>query len=114
MRSLLRFTLPLLAAFTLTTAAFAAESTPATPAAKRPLSLDDFDAWRSLASPTLSRDGRWLAYSFMPQDGDGEVVVREIAKARRNTIFELGPPTLIATKLPGLHCETSTPTLIKI
>jgi len=50
MRSLLRFTLPLLAAFTLTTAAFAAESTPAAPAAKRPLSLDDFDA----AQPRLT------------------------------------------------------------
>ena len=94
MRSLLRFTLPLLAAFTLTTAAFAAESTPATPAAKRPLSLDDFDAWRSLASPTLSRDGRWLAYSFMPQDGDGEVVVRELATGReqRLPVGALPPP----------------------
>ena len=94
MRSLLRFTLPLLAAFTLTTAAFAAESTPATPAAKRPLSLDDFDAWRSLASPTLSRDGRWLAYSFMPQDGDGEVIVRELATGReqRLPVGALPPP----------------------
>jgi dipeptidyl aminopeptidase/acylaminoacyl peptidase len=94
MRSLLRFTLPLLAAFTLTTAAFAAAPAPANPTAKRPLSLDDFDAWRGLASPTLSRDGRWLAYSFMPQDGDGEVIVRELATGReqRLPVGALPPP----------------------
>ena len=96
MRSLLRLTLPLLAAFCLTTAASAAATAPLAPAAKRPLSLDDFDAWRSLASPTLSRDGRWLAYSFMPQDGDGEVILRELATGReqRLPVGALPPPPL--------------------
>jgi hypothetical protein len=37
-----------------------------------------------------------------------------MAKARRKTILEFGPPTLIATKFPGLQCETNSPTLIKI
>ena len=50
--------------------------------AKRPLTHADFDAWRSLGSPQLSRDGHWLAYSFMPQDGDGELIVRELATGR--------------------------------
>ncbi|MBC7369878.1 MAG: S9 family peptidase [Undibacterium sp.] len=65
-------------------------------AAQRPLSLDDFDAWRSLASPNVSRDGRWLAYSFMPQDGDGEVIIRELATGReqRLPVGALPPPPL--------------------
>ena len=33
---------------------------------KRPLAPADFDHWRAIATPTLSRDGRWLAYSYMP------------------------------------------------
>jgi dipeptidyl aminopeptidase/acylaminoacyl peptidase len=49
------------------------------PAPKRPLSHRDYDAWRDIGQPTLSRDGRLLAYTFMPQDGDGEVVVRNLA-----------------------------------
>jgi len=50
----------------------------ATLAAKRPLRWEDFDGWRSISSPTLSPDGRWLAYNFMPARGDGEVIVRQL------------------------------------
>ncbi len=68
----------------------------AQPAAPRPLTHEDFDAWRSLFTPTLSRDGRWLAYSSMPQDGDGDVVVRELAtgKEQRLPVGMLLPPPL--------------------
>jgi hypothetical protein len=44
----------------------------------------------------------------------GDIAVREIANALRRTILELGPPTLIAAKFPGLQCATNSPTLIKI
>ena len=65
--------------------------------AKRPLAHADFDAWRSIATPALSRDGKWLAYSLQPQDGDGELVIRELAtgKERRETIGALPPPSLV-------------------
>jgi len=46
--------------------------------AKRPLRWEDFDGWRSITSPTLSPDGNWLAYSFMPARGDGEIVARQL------------------------------------
>ena len=39
---------------------------------------------------------------------------RETANARRRIIFEESPPTLIATKFPGLHLSTRSPTLISI
>ncbi len=50
--------------------------------APRPLHHTDYNAWRSIGSPTLTRDGRWLAYAYMPQVGDGEIVLRELAAQR--------------------------------
>ena len=44
--------------------------------AKRPLSPADWDTWRSITGTTLSADGGWVAYTLVPQVGDGELVVR--------------------------------------
>ena len=48
-------------------------------AAKRPLRHTDYDSWKSIAPQVLSRDGRYLAYGLFPQDGDGELVIRNLA-----------------------------------
>jgi len=48
--------------------------TAAGPAAKKPLSYDAYNGWRSIQSTQLSRDGQWLVYALVPQDGDGELV----------------------------------------
>ena len=63
---------------------------------KRPIAHTDFDAWRTIATPVLSSDGKWLAYSVQPQDGDGELIVREIAsgKERRESVGLLPPPMI--------------------
>lgn len=54
-----------------------AQQKPAT--TKRPLTHQDDDSWRSIQAPQLSRDGKFVAYAFMPQDADGEIVVRNVA-----------------------------------
>lgn len=66
----------------------------AQPAAPRPLAHSDYDTWRSIGAPQLSRDGHWLAYSFMPLDADGDVIVRELATGRdwRIPVGTLPPP----------------------
>lgn len=46
--------------------------------AKRALTHQDYDSWRSIQGQTLSRDGKFLAYASMPQDGDGEIIVRNL------------------------------------
>ncbi len=46
--------------------------------AKRALTHQDYDAWRSIQGQALSRDGKFLAYAAMPQDGDGEIIVRNL------------------------------------
>src|SRR5690606_24182771 len=48
-------------------------------AAKRPLTWDDLDSWRSFSTPIVSRDGQWLAYGDMPAKGDGVVVARNLS-----------------------------------
>jgi dipeptidyl aminopeptidase/acylaminoacyl peptidase len=48
-------------------------------AAKRPLTHNDYDSWRAIQDPQLSHDGKLLAYALVAQDGDGEVVVRNLA-----------------------------------
>src|ERR1043165_8949477 len=53
---------------------------------KRPLTHADYDSWRSIQGPTLSRDGKYLAYALVPQDGDGEVVVRHLERSEERRV----------------------------
>lgn len=52
--------------------------------AKRPLTHEDYSSWKSIQSPALSRDGKWLAYGLFPQEGDGELVIRELATGKEH------------------------------
>ena len=48
-------------------------------ATKRPLRHLDYDSWHSIQVPQISRDGKFVACAFMAQDGDSEIVARNIA-----------------------------------
>ena len=45
-------------------------------ASKRLLTQADWDRWRTISSPAISNDGRWVAYTLIPLVGDGELVIR--------------------------------------
>ena len=47
--------------------------------AKRPLTHQDYDSWHSIQAPQISRDGKFVAYAYMAQDADSEIVVRNVA-----------------------------------
>ena len=49
---------------------------PAAP--KRPITHKDYDTWHSIQSPQISRDGKFVAYAYMAQDADSEIVVRNV------------------------------------
>ncbi len=49
---------------------------------KRPLNHRDYDSWKTIAGQRLSNDGKFLAYSVFPQDGDGEVVIRNLVTGK--------------------------------
>ena len=86
---IVRFAAPLALGLALTSA-------PAAQTAKLPLTHDDYDAWRSIYTPTLTRDGRFLVYSFMPQEGDGDLVVRDLktGQERREGVGAMPPPVI--------------------
>ena len=47
-------------------------------AQKRAITAKDFDTWKSITGQALSHDGHFLAYGLFPQEGDGEVIVRDL------------------------------------
>src|SRR3954447_18405197 len=47
-------------------------------AAKRPLTYDVMDYWKSIQGTRLSDDGQWLAYATTAQSEDGDVVGRNL------------------------------------
>ena len=46
---------------------------------KRPITHKDYDNWHSIQSPQISRDGKLVAYAYVAQDADSEIVVRNVA-----------------------------------
>ena len=48
-------------------------------APKRALTHKDYDTWHSIQSPQISRDGKFIAYAYMAQDADSEIVVRNVS-----------------------------------
>jgi len=46
---------------------------------KRAITHKDYDNWHSIQSPTISRDGKFVAYAYMGQESDSEIVVRNLA-----------------------------------
>ena len=63
-------------------------------AQKRAIRASDFDSWKSINGQVLSRDGRWLAYGVFPQEGNGEVVIRDLKTGQewRENAGELPQP----------------------
>jgi dipeptidyl aminopeptidase/acylaminoacyl peptidase len=49
---------------------------------KRPLNHNDYDGWKSIVGQKLSNDGKFLAYGLFPQEGDGDVVVRNLVTGK--------------------------------
>ncbi len=73
-RRFLRFSAWLFAATVLVTAPFAQT--------RRPLNHGDYDGWRSIVGQRLSNDGKFLVYGLFPQEGDGEVVIRNLVSGK--------------------------------
>src|SRR5882724_2707251 len=49
---------------------------------KRPIHHKDYDSWRAIVGQKLSNDGKYLAYGVFPQEGDGEVVIRNLVTGK--------------------------------
>lgn len=45
---------------------------------KKPLDHDVFDEWQGISNHTLSREGDYVLYELNPQEGDGNLIVRDL------------------------------------
>lgn len=103
-------TFALLATMALAQQAPAGARTAQTPVTKRALTHQDYDSWRSILAQQVSRDGKFVAYAYVPQDGDGEIVVRNIAtgvdwRALRGYRPPVPPPDDPGTNLAEFQAE---------
>jgi hypothetical protein len=55
-------------------------------AQKPPLSDKIYDGWKSLSSPKISDDGKWVTYVINPQQGDGWLYIYDVAKIRKDSV----------------------------
>lgn len=44
----------------------------------RPLEINDILAWKNISSAQISSDGKWFVHSLTPNEGDSELVIKEI------------------------------------
>jgi dipeptidyl aminopeptidase/acylaminoacyl peptidase len=80
----------------LAAASLAALALPAHAQQKRALDHSDYDIWKRIQNDVVSRDGRWLAYQLTPGDGDGTLLVRELAGRRALSLDRGASPVLTA------------------
>jgi dipeptidyl aminopeptidase/acylaminoacyl peptidase len=59
---------------------------------KHPLTMEDLLSWKSIRFPSLSNDGRWMAYVLAPNEGDAEFVVRSTIAGAKETRVAVGEP----------------------
>lgn len=62
--------------------------------AKKPLTYKVYDSWKSIQGSRISDDGRWLVYSLVPAEGDGELVVLEL-QTGKETRYPRGKEAVI-------------------
>src|SRR5690348_12860699 len=69
---------------------------------KRALTHRDYDNWKTIVGEKLSDDGKFLVYTLVPQEGDGELVLRnlETGTERKETIGSR-PPANPSEAEPG-------------
>ncbi|MGD8331269.1 MAG: hypothetical protein PVJ49_17695, partial [Acidobacteriota bacterium] len=74
-----RVSLAVLVLFVATLTLSAAPAGAQTGSGKRPLTHDDYDAWKRIQGQRISPDGAWVAYEANPEEGDGELIVHNVA-----------------------------------
>ena len=66
----------------------------AKPPVPRPLEINDILAWKNISSAQISSDGKWFVHSLTPNEGDSELVIKEIDGTKEYR-FSLGSNLVI-------------------
>src|ERR687897_978438 len=69
---------------------------------KKLIGIDEIISWKNIGATSLSNSGEWFAYRVAPQEGDAELIVRNVAtgKETKFTLGEVGAPTPAAAPTP--------------
>lgn len=73
---------PLLLLFALVLNAASPARAASASAGKIPLDYKAYDGWNAIRCVAVSDDGAWVAYALVPQDGDGELIVRNLTTGK--------------------------------
>ena len=65
---------------------------------KKPVTHADYEVWNDAKGVTLSPDGKFLAYTFTPGEGDGAVVVRNLASGAEHRVPSGGKSEVVAAE----------------
>ena len=57
---------------------------------KRPLTHADYDAWERLSSEKITKNGKWVGYQVLPQDGDGRLEIFPFKNPDKRQIIPRG------------------------
>ena len=75
-------------------------------AAPRPIEITDIFGWKRIQAPNVSSDGTWFAYRVVPNEGDSDLVVRNL-KDGKETRFSIGEVSSVTRQgPPGIARET--------
>ena len=55
-------------------------------AQKVPLNSNSYDSWKSLSSPFISDDGKWISYIINPQQGDGWLYIFNVETGKKDSV----------------------------
>ena len=44
----------------------------------KPLTLDDYGRWTAIGQTSLSANGRWVTFSYAPNEGDSKLFLRDL------------------------------------
>jgi len=55
-------------------------------AQKVPLDNDSYDGWKSISSPVISDDGKWIGYTINPQQGDGWLYIYNVLSGQKDSV----------------------------
>jgi dipeptidyl aminopeptidase/acylaminoacyl peptidase len=55
-------------------------------AQKVPLDKNSYDGWKSISSPVISDNGKWIGYTINPQQGDGWSYIYDVISGRKDSV----------------------------
>ncbi len=50
----------------------------------KPISIEDYARFKRIAGATISSDGKWMAYTVTPNEGDGTLIVQSLDTATKH------------------------------